>query len=257
MHPFVNVRRRLRAPLQAAACALAATAALAAPAAPDVAGRWEGVADIPGHPLRLVVDLDHDAQGRWSGSVILPDRGVKGAPLDALAVSGCDVRFGLAAAISGGGVAPQLALACGADGVLSGSFALGGQTAHVTLRRSGAAQVDRLPANSVISAALAGRWTGRYELGGNAREVTLTLANRAEGGGAGQLVIVGKRTTTLDVDQVAQGREFVTLVSSAAGFRIEGRFAPAEGVIDGAIHQGPFDAPIVLRRQAASGEKAS
>jgi hypothetical protein len=252
---LVNVRRRLRAPLLAAGCALAATAVAAAPGA---AGRWEGVADIPGHPLRLVIDLDHDAQGRWSGSVILPDRGVKGAPLDALAASGCDIRFGLAAAFSGGGgAAPQVALACAADGVLAGSFALGAQSAPVTLRRSGVAQVDRPPVNSVISAALAGRWTGRYELGGFPREVTLTLANRAEGGAAGQLVIVGKRTTRLDVDQVLQGREFVTLFASGAGFRIEGRFAPDAGVIDGAINQGPFEAPIVLRRDAAGGEKAS
>ncbi|MEO5687184.1 MAG: hypothetical protein ABIR54_07465 [Burkholderiaceae bacterium] len=257
MQHLVNMRRRLRAPLLAAGCILAARAAVAAP---DAAGRWEGVADIPGHPLRLVVDLDHDhdTPARWAGSVILPDRGVKGAPLDALAVSGCDVRFGLAAAFAGGGgAAPQVALACAADGTLAGSFALGAQSAHVTLRRTGAPQVDRPRPNSVISAALAGRWTGRYELGGYPREVTLTLANRAMDGAAGQLVIVGKRTTTLDVDQVTQGREFVTLFASAAGLRIEGRFGPDDGVIDGAIDQGPFEAPIVLRRQADSQEKAS
>ena len=255
MQHLVNVRRRLRAPLLAGGCVLAATAA---GAAPDAAGRWEGVVDIPGRPLRLVVDLDHDARGRWSGSVVLPERGVKGAPLDALSVAGCDVRFGLAAAFAGGGgAAPQVALACAADGALAGSFALGAQSAPVTLRRSGVAQVDRPPASSVISPALAGRWTGRYELDGHPREVALTLANRAEGGGAGQLVIVGKRTTTLEVDQVSQGREFVTLFASLAGLRIEGRFAPADGVIDGSIHQGPFEAPIVLRRQADGGEKAS
>ena len=237
--------------------AMGLAASAATQAAPDAAGRWEGVADIPGHPLRLVVDLDRDAQGRWEGSAILPDRGVKGAPLDALAVAGCDVRFGLTAAFPGGDtLQPKLALACQADGTLAGSFALGGRSTAVALHRSGAAQVDRPPASSDISAALAGRWTGRYELGGFAREVTLTLANR-DGKGGGQLVIVGKRTTTLDVDQVTQGREFVMLRASAADFRIEGRFSPEDGVIDGGVAQGPFEAAIVLRRQAAAGEKAS
>jgi len=238
--------------------AIALAASAAARAAPDAAGRWEGVADVPGHPLRLVVDLDRDAQGRWEGSAILPDRGVKGAPLDALDVAGCDVRFGLKAAFPGGdALQPKLDLACQADGTLAGSFALGGRSTRVSLHRSGAAQVDRPATSSVISAALAGRWTGRYELGGFAREVTLTLANRDGKGGGGQLVIVGKRMTTLDVDQVTQGREFVTLRASAADFRIEGRFSPEDGVIDGGVAQGPFEAAIVLRRQAAAGEKAS
>ena len=254
MQDLVISRRRLLAPVFAAACGLWAANAIAAP---DAAGRWEGVAAIPGHPLRLVVDLDRDARGQWLGSVILPDRGVKGAPLDQLVVSGCDVHFGLAAAFAGGGAQPQIALACQADGSLAGSFALDGLSTAMTLRRSGAAQVDLPPANTVISAALAGRWTGRYELGGQAREVTLTLANRPDAGGGGQLVIVGKRTTTLDVDQVTQGREFVTLRASGADFRIEGRFAADAGVIDGTMAQGPYEAPIVLRRQVAAGEKAS
>ena len=217
-------------------------------AAPDVAGRWEGVADVPGNPMRLVVDLAPGAAGQWEGSVILPDRGVKGAPLSALAVAGCDVRFGLAAAFAGGdGAPPRVALACQPDGSLAGTLELGGRRTGVSLRRSGAAQVDRPAANSVLGAALAGRWTGRYELGGLPREVTLTLANRADAGGGGQLVIVGKRTTTLEVDQVAQGREFVTLRASAANYRIEGRFTP-DGAIEGSVIQGPFEAAIVLRR---------
>lgn len=251
------VPRRGRAS-KSALFALGLAACAGAHAAGDAAGRWEGVADVPGHPLRLVVDLDRDAQGRWEGSVILPGRGVKGTPLDAVAVGGCDVRFGLAAAFPGGeALRPQVALACQADGSLAGTLALGGRSTAVSLHRSGAAQVDRPAPSSVLSPALAGRWTGRYELGGVTREVTLTLANREGSGGGGQLVIVGKRTTTLVVDQVTQGREFVTLRASGADFRIEGRFSPDEGVIDGGVAQGPFEAAIVLHRQAAVGEKAS
>ncbi len=255
MQHLVSSCGRLRASALALAGALAGAPAFAAA---DVAGRWEGVAAIAGQPLRLVVDLDHDAQGHWDGSVILPGRSVKGAPLDALAVSACDVRFALTAAFSNGAaLRPTVALACKPDGSLAGSLTLGGHSGAVTLRRSGAAQVDRPPASSVLDAALAGRWTGRYELGGFAREVTLTLANREGKGGGGQLVIVGKRTTTLEIDHVRQGREYVTVRASGADFTIEGRFAADAGVIEGGVSQGPFEAPIVLRRQVAAGEKTS
>jgi hypothetical protein len=227
-------------------------------AATDVSGRWEGVADIPGEPLQLIVDIARDARGTWAGSVILPQRGVKGAPLDAVAVSDTGLRFALASAFRGPPESsPGVVLGWQPDGTLAGTLALGGRTTTVSLHRSGAPQVDFPPAGTAISAALEGTWRGRYELGGYAREVTLTLANRAPDQAAGQLVIVGKRTTTLDVDLVVQGREFITLRSSAADFRIEGRFVAAEGTIEGAIVQGAFDAPIVLRRQAATGEKAS
>jgi len=225
-------------------------------AASDPAGRWEGVADIPGQPLRLVIDLDRDAQGHWAGSVILPGRGVKGTAVDDLDVAGCGARLGLAAAFPGGGtLQPKVALACQSDGSLAGRLTLGGRDAPVRLHRTGPAQVDRPAARRPITAALAGKWTGRYELGGFAREVTLTLANGADGNGAGQLVIVGKRTTTLQVDQVLQGREFVTVRASAANFVIEGRLAVQDGVIDGGVSQGPYEAALVLHRQ--SGEKAS
>jgi len=234
----------------------AGLACAGARAAPDPAGRWEGVADVPGQPLRLVIDLDRAGQGRWAASATLPGRGVKGAAADGLAVADCDVRLGLAAAFPGGDtLQPKLALACQPDGGLAGTFTLGGHAAAVSLHRSGPAQVDRPPTGGPITAALAGRWTGRYELGGFARQVTLTLANGADGIGGGQLVIVGKRTTTLQVDQVTQGREFVTLRASAANFVIEGRFAAQDGVIDGGVSQGPFEAALVLHRQP--GEKAS
>ncbi|HEU5433855.1 MAG TPA: hypothetical protein VFU81_19455, partial [Thermomicrobiales bacterium] len=45
------------------------------------AGRWQGIVDIPGRPLALVVDIAQDGDGRWIGSVIVPALGVKGAPL--------------------------------------------------------------------------------------------------------------------------------------------------------------------------------
>jgi len=251
--PAIVPRRRGASSLVLLAAVFACAGARAGA---DPAGRWEGSADVPGQPLRLVIDLDRDAQGRWAGSAILPGRSVKGAPIDGLAVAGCAVHLGLAAAFPGGdALQPKLALACQADGTLAGSFMLGGHSAAVRLHRSGPAQVDRPPAGSPITAALAGKWTGRYELGGVPREVTLTLANGGGGAGGGQLVIVGKRTTTLQVDQVTQGREYVTVRASAANFVIEGRFAAQDGVIDGAVSQGPFEAAIVLHRQA--GEKTS
>jgi hypothetical protein len=227
-------------------------------AAADVAGRWEGVAEIPGAPQPLVVDLARDAKGAWLGSIVLPGRRVKGAPLQGLAVDDRTVSFAIGAAFPFPvDPLPRMSLSAQGDGTLAGTLDLGGNSAAVTLRRSGPPQVDVSPATSVISTSLEGTWKGRYELGGYAREVTITLANRAAQPAGGKIVVVGKRTTTLDVDQVVQGRQFVSLHASAADFGIEGRFDADAGTIVGSMSQGPFEAPIVLHREPAEKEKTS
>jgi hypothetical protein len=251
----IQLRRRRLPPAVLGAALLSAATSFAAT---DAAARWEGVADVAGQPMRLIVDLGRDAHGAWVGSAILPGRGVKGAALDALAVADGHVSFGLAAAFAAAPVqSPRVVLDGQPDGALSGHLSIGGQTADVLLRRSGAAQVDLPPASTPISARLEGRWHGGYELGGTPRDVTLTLTNGTRPGATGQLVIVGKRTTRLDVDLVVQGREFITLRSIAADLRIEGRLPADGGTFEGTFSQGPFEAPIVLHREPAAGEKTS
>jgi hypothetical protein len=230
----------------------------AALAAADSSGRWEGTVEIPGAPMRVVVDLAPDGRGDWSGSIVLPGRGVKGAPLDALRVTDAAISFGCRSAFAFPiEPEPAMTLARDADGTLDGTFVLGGHSAAVRLHRTGAPQVDRAETTATISATLEGTWTGRYELGGYPRDVTVTLANRPPGAAGGQFVILGKRTSKLEIDQIVEGREYVTLRASAADFRIEGRFDADSGTIDGAMSQGPFEAPIVLKRQASGGGKAS
>jgi hypothetical protein len=224
-------------------------AGAAAAAAGDAVGRWEGVAQIPGAPMRVVVDLVRDGPV-WSGSVILPGRGVKGAPLQALQVDADGVRFGLAAALRfAPDPPPHAALRWRADGALAGDYTQAGHRAPLVLQRTGEAQVDRPTPPTPIGAELAGRWRGRYELGGLPRDVTLTLTQGATGSGSGELVIVGRRTTTLPVDHVVQTRSRITLESSGAGIRIEGRWQA--GTIEGQFVQGPFEAQLTLRRDGA------
>lgn len=216
-------------------------------AAPDPNGRWEGVAEIPGAPLPLVIDLARTPAGMWQGSVILPGRAVKGAPLQAINASDEGLGFDLAAAIRAE-PAPQARLRWQADGSLAGELLQAGLSAPLRLQRTGGPQVDLPVAATALTPSLLGRWVGRYELGGYPRDVTLTLSNGAAGVGVGELVVVGKRRTELAIDHVVQGREFLTLKASSANYRIEGRYLADR--IEGQVVQGPFEAAIVLRRAA-------
>jgi hypothetical protein len=249
MNRETTMRRHLTA-----LAAWSVLAAVAAPASP--AGRWEGEARIPGAPLPVVLDLAPAPNGGWAGSVTLPGRGVKGAPLDELRV-GADgsVQASLAHALGGppSELPTQLALRMLPDGRLEGDFRQGGHSAAASLRRSGEAQVDAPPPRTPLPPAMAGTWRGGYELGGVPREVTLTLSPPPAGADpatapAGELLIVGKRRSQLVVDRLAASDRFVVLEASAAGLRLEGRWDGAAGTFEGLVLQGPFEAAVKLQR---------
>lgn len=229
------------------AAALWASATANAAATPGQ-GRWEGHAVMAGSTLPLVLDLERVADGRWTGSVTLPGRGVKGAPLADLQVDARGARFSLGAAfLSPSEPPPAATLRWRGRERASGTLTVNGVAAPLTLQRSGAAQVDRPLRSTPIDDALVGTWVGRYELGGHPRDVTLTLRRDAEGLGNGSLVIVGRRRTELALDRVRQVDAAVDLRAGSAGIGIEGRFDGAS--IDAQFQQGPFEAPLQLRRQ--------
>ena len=227
---------------------MATLAALPAQAAPDPSGRWEGEAQLSGQPLPVVVDLARSAQGGWQGRVTLPGRFVAGAPLAALKADGksFEATFG-AAFLVPPDPPPRLQLQWRGADLAQGSLALNGLQAPLQLRRSGPAQLAPAPAPSLpLDERLLGTWTGRYVLGGNPREVTLTLTRSPTGQGGGTLLIVGKRRTELKLDEVHLGASLLRLEAHSAGISIEGRWSPA--AIDALFEQGPFEATLPLRR---------
>src|SRR5512134_2786296 len=135
------MQRRSFATLAAAALCGSATAGAAAMPG---AGRWEGQADMAGSVLPVVLDLERGTDGRWAGSVTLPGRGIKGAPLADIAVDARGARFTLGAAfLAPSEPAPVAQLRWRGRERASGILTVNGVAAPLSLQRSGDAQVDR------------------------------------------------------------------------------------------------------------------
>src|SRR5438270_10804651 len=72
-----------------------------------IVGRWEGSAQIPGRPVRFVIDLEQETRGgTWSGSISSPDLGLKGAALSNIATHAADVTFAIKTALSDQRIGP-------------------------------------------------------------------------------------------------------------------------------------------------------
>lgn len=215
---------------------LAATAA--APAVEP--GRWEGRAEVPGDAVLVVLDLTPAAV--W---LTLPGRAVTA---QRLVVAEQGERSLRAAAEPAPGQAAEQALGVtlrAEGGTLAGTLQQGGHAAPLVLRRSGDV-LPALPAAGPLPAAWAGVWRGRYDLGLGPRDVTLRIS-----GQAASATIVGRRTTELAFDDAGRRGELVSLQANAAGLSIEAAAAPgADGTLQATLRQGPFEAPLVLRREA-------
>ena len=56
---------------------------------------------IPGRELKLIVDLAAESGvGGWQGSITIPGLGLKGAPLDDIALKGSDIVFSMKTALA-------------------------------------------------------------------------------------------------------------------------------------------------------------
>ena len=181
----------------------------------------------------------------------LPGRRVKGASVGDLEVDARGARFNLAAAfLVPPEPPPQMDLRWQGNDRAEGTLTIAGLRCEVTLRRSGGAHVDAAPSSTPIADALLGTWTGRYELGGYERQVTLTLSRDAAGLGRAGALIVGRRRTEVPFALVEQGPRFLSLRGNDFSISIEGTWS-AEA-IEAVIEQGPFESALPLRRVAGA-----
>ena len=234
--------------LRLVATILFASAALCQ-AAESVAGRWEGVAQIPGNELRLIVDLSDEGSKGWTGSIIIPGFSIKGAELTDLHVRGGDLDFAIKGALGNPRSGrTELKAHLTADGHLAGDFKQGGNSAPFVLSKTGPAQVDLPPRSTAVAKDVEGEWKGDYEMLGYARHATMKFSNRGAEGAALEFTIVGKKLNNVPVSLVTQDGDFVTVKSEEFGITFEGRYSKQAGEIKGMLSQGPMEAPLVLRK---------
>ncbi len=210
-------------------------------------GRWEGKVKIPEMELQLIIDLAQDSAGAWIGSVIIPGLNVKGATLADITLKGSDISFAIKSALASPDSGPvKFDGHLAGNGAMAGNFLEGGNSAPFTLRKIGPAQVEAAPRSTNVSKDFEGEWKGEYELFGYKRQVTLKLASHADTGATAEFVVVGKRVNKLPVDLITQEGTFLTVDSHETGLSYEGRLL--KGELAGAIIQGGFETPLVLRR---------
>lgn len=107
-----------------------------------IAGQWSGVVKVPGVELKIQVFLAH-ADGKWIGTIDIPQQGAKALPLEEITVKADSVGFRIANV-------PGTPTFKGthSEGKIAGDLTQGGQTFPFDLARGGPAKPKR-PQNPV------------------------------------------------------------------------------------------------------------
>jgi hypothetical protein len=135
-------------------------AALSAQAPPaGASGHWEGTLEVPDQPVTVAIDLAKSDKGEWTGSLAVPERGLKGLKLDKIAVDGASVKF-VALGVPGD---PEFSGSLKADGKLSLTASVGGGSFALEMTRKGDAKVEVAKPEPAVDARLEGDWDGNLD----------------------------------------------------------------------------------------------
>jgi hypothetical protein len=227
------------------------SAVLLGQASEPAAARWEGAVQIPGRELRVVIDLAQDSRGQWTGSVIVPGFGIKGAPLTDIAVKESNVAFTIKGALG----EPKFKGRLAAANTLTGEFQQAGNTAPFTLHKAGPPQVELPRQSTPIRKELEGTWQGEMDFMGTVR-VRLELANQPGGNATAKFTLTRTRENPLPLDLVTDEGGILTVKATETGITYEGRFRKEANEITGTFQQGPLELSLVLHPTAKSGDEA-
>jgi hypothetical protein len=210
------------------------------------AGHWEGSISVPGHELRIVVDLAPGEKDAWKGTIAIPEQNLKDFPLSSIGVANGAVKF----AMNGvpGDPAFDGKLAPGGQSI-SGSFTQGGAALTFSMKRTGAARFADVAKSTFVAKAFEGAWEGTLDTGAAQLRLVLKLANGKDAA-TGTLTSVDQQGAVIPIAVITQKGSELKLDVPSVGGGFTGEISSDATAIAGTWTQGPGALPLSFHRPA-------
>jgi hypothetical protein len=211
------------------------------------AGHWEGSISVPGHELKIVVDLAQGEKNAWKGAIAIPEQNLKAFPLSAIGVENGRVGFEMKGVPGDPVFDGKLA-----GESISGSFTQGGGTLPFKLGRTGEARFAEVAKSTAVAKAFEGTWEGTLDSAGTQLRLVLELANQAGGPATGTLTSVDQGGAVIPIAVITQtGSDLKLDVPSVpGGGNFAGQIEADGSAIKGIWTQGMANLPLTFRRPA-------
>ena len=209
------------------------------------AGHWEGSIKTPVGELKLIVDLDRDANGSWIGDIDIPDQLVKDLPLRNISVTGDSVNFALPA----GPGDPVFKGKLSSDGpTISGELSQGGGTVPFSLKRTGEAKVvvpEKIPA---LPEKFTGRWEGNLDAPGGSLHLVFNLSNK-DGLGNGTIDSPDQGAVGIPMSSIVVNDNTVKIGVQVISGGYKGKLSEDGKTLTGEWSQGGATLALVLTKK--------
>jgi len=208
-------------------------------------GHWEGAIQAPGKDVKIVIDLAMK-DGKLAGTFGNPEQNESGFPLSNVSAEGTSVNFEIKATNGGGKFQGTLS----PDGKsMSGDFVTAhGMSIGFSLTRAGEPKIDALLPSPAIAKNLEGSWTGTIDANGTPHQITLKMANHADGTSTGS-VITGEGVE-INITKITNKDASLTLEVKNVGGSYVGTLNAEGTELAGTWTQGKFVAPLTFHRPA-------
>lgn len=215
----------------------------------DPGGRWEAdVADEGSQRIRIILDLEKNANAEWIASMGIPSANKTGMVVQDVVVDGKSVKF----------IAVELMmtpfdLTLGSDGTMKGTIS-GPRAQPVEFKRTGEAKVELIAASPAVSKELEGDWEGTLESPGGTFTLAFHFKNQPDNTVAATIDsrnanrnINAVRMPLNNVKQIGQKVEFGIKIAGDA--RFEGILNKEGTELAGQLIHDVSGVPLMLRKK--------
>jgi uncharacterized protein len=213
-------------------------------------GHWEGRITLPGTELAIRVDLEKTPDA-WAGSIDIPEQGLRGFKLGAIAVEGAAVSF----VMPGVPGDPKFAGELAADAkMISGDFKQGSQMFPFKLERKPKPvnAAGETPSKGVPGKGLVGFWQGSLKATLHIElRLVLEVTHSTSGTPVGVIISLDQADTSpIPITTLSEKDGAVNLEIASVGGVFDGKLNVDGSEIEGAWKQGANTTPLVFKRLA-------
>ncbi len=210
----------------------------------DPSGHWEGTVAVGGQHIGLTLDLARNAKSEWEASMGVPSENATGLVVRNVKVYGSSVSF----------VAVELMmfkfdLTLDVSGTMKGAITTQQEPIEVEFKRTGEANIERIPASPAVSKELEGDWEATPAGAGASFPLTFHFKNQPDHTVLATVDSPTRNAMAIPLNDLKQSGLYVEFGMKVANASFQGTLNQEGSELSGKFTHDGEGTPLVLKKK--------